>query len=82
MSSRKLSKVSAEDYTEAKAKLGRVFAACCNRGTGVTSVGLQKFASDYHLISSNLKASDVDLIFQRVRVGKKVELNNDRFQVV
>ena len=73
----------AVEMAETDAKIGRIYAACCQGGAGVTLIALQKFAQDFKLLdNSNLKPNDVDLIYQRVKeVGKQPYLDEDRFKV-
>ena len=80
-SSRKLSRVSAEEMEELMNKLENFFKKFCEGNEGMTATQLQKFAEECGLCDKTLSPSDTIMIFQSVKLGKKDTINFDRFQV-
>ena len=80
--SRKLSVVSAAEQTLLKRALGGVFDKYKD-GDGISSSALTTFAADCGVVGSGkgkLGAGDVGLIFEQVKLGKRTELDFERFQ--
>ena len=80
-SSRKLSRVSAEDMEELNNKLTNFFKKYCQGEDGMSSEQLQTFAEECGLCDKRMSRSDVGMIWQGVKLGKKNTINFDRFQV-
>ena len=67
---------------ELNANLADLFAEHKDGTSGMTPTGLLTFAADCNLLGKGLKGKDLTMIFSQVKVGKKDELNFDRFQEV
>ena len=78
-SSRKLSTVSVADRSQREQALTRLFNQF-KEGLGVTKEGLGSLTTTFDLLDRKLTAAEVGLIYDRVKVGKKPELNFGRFQ--
>ena len=68
---RKLSRVSADEMAELNKKLDEIFADFKEEDGGITKESLGTFAKEGGLLDKNLKAADVDLIFEGTKLGKK-----------
>lgn len=67
---------------ELNANLADLFAEHKDGSSGITQTGLLTFAADCNILGKGLKGKDISLVFSSVKVGKKDELNFDRFQEV
>jgi hypothetical protein len=79
MASRKLSKVSGHEKEKTTANVRLVFEHFRGTSSGIDNRTLVRFAEECGIVGGTLAAKDVDLMFARVKVGKKQELNLDRF---
>ena len=80
-SSRKLSRVSAQEKEELDNALLNFFKKFCQGEDGMSSSQLQCFAQECNLCDKKMTEGDVLMVFQSVKLGKKDAINFDRFQV-
>jgi Ca2+-binding EF-hand superfamily protein len=76
MSVRKLSRVSADEMRELDTLLRAVFETY----VPMTAAQLVKMATERDMLDKNLTVSAISLCFSSTKVGKKADLNYDRFQ--
>ena len=81
---RKLSKVSAEEMAELNSALFELFEKYSDHDGGITATGLTRFCAECKLLDSGcghaMKETDCTLIFEAVKLRRKTFLNFDRFQ--
>ena len=79
MATRKLSRVSAGEMALLHSSLEAMFHKFKD-GSGIPQAGCVKFAKNTGLLDAKLSEADITMIFAGVKLGKKEELNFDRFQ--
>ena len=80
-SSRKLSRVSAEELSELNNLALVFFKKYCQGEDGMSSEQLQTFAEECGVCGgSRMTRKNVGMVFQAVKLGRKTTLNFDRFQ--
>ena len=80
-SGRKLSKVSKDEMADVKKILSKLYTQYKGKAAGVTAEAFLIFVTDAGLLDKKLSAADANLIFTKVKLGKKDSLNADRFEV-
>ena len=78
--SRKLSTVSGAEKERTTKNLRMLFETYRGSSPGVEAVGLVRLADECALLDATLTPEAVALIFSRVKLGKKTELNMNRFE--
>jgi hypothetical protein len=79
MAGRRLSQVSAAERAAAEEQLGSLFLKYAKGNNAVDKASLQQMAVESNLLDKRTTSNDIDLIFQKVKVGKKDTLNKERF---
>jgi hypothetical protein len=78
--SRKLSTVSGAEKERTTKNLRLLFETYRGSNPGVDASGLIRFADECELLDSSLTLEKTNLIFSRVKLGKKTELNLNRYE--
>ena len=78
--SRKLSTVSGAEKERTTKNLRMLFETYRGSSPGVEAVGLVRLADECALLDTTLTPEACALIFSRVKLGKKTELNLNRFE--